>query len=88
MYFGLLLIPDLSMLGYLFNPRVGAVSYNVVHSYFLPLALAAIAVLLNRTDDIRYLLIWTAHIGLDRFLGYGLKYPTAFGDTHLGMLGR
>jgi len=59
------------MLGYLVNARVG-------------LAAAAAAVFLNRTQEVPSLLIWTAHIGLDQLLGYGLKYPTAFGDTHLG----
>lgn len=88
MFFGLLLIPDLSMLAYLINPRIGAASYNVVHSYFLPLALAAFAITLDRTVMFPYLLIWTAHIGMDRLLGYGLKYPEAFGRTHLGFIGK
>ena len=88
MFLGLLLIPDLAMLAYLINPKIGAVSYNVVHSYFLPLAFAASALALNRTAMLPYLLIWTAHIGMDRVLGYGLKYPQAFGRTHLGFIGK
>ncbi len=76
--------PDLSMVGYLISPKVGAVCYNVVHSYFLPLALAALAMFLDRWNAFPYLFIWFAHIGFDRALGYGLKYPTAFGSTHLG----
>jgi hypothetical protein len=88
MFFGLLLIPDLSMLAYLINPKIGAVFYNVVHSYFLPLALAAFAIAFDRTVMLPYLLIWTAHIGMDRLLGYGLKYPEAFGRTHLGFIGK
>lgn len=83
---GLPLIPDLSMLPYLINPRVGSISYNVVHSYFLPLGPATVAIATYRVGMVPILAIWTAHIGMDRFLGYGLKYPTAFKDTHLGAL--
>jgi hypothetical protein len=32
-------------------------------------------------------LIWLAHIGFDRALGYGLKYKAGFGFTHLGRIG-
>jgi len=86
MFAGLLLTPDLAMLPYLLNPRIGSVSYNVVHSYLLPLGLATVTIIAHRLGILPILLIWTAHIGLDRFLGYGLKYPTAFSDTHLGTL--
>jgi len=87
-FLALLLTPDLSMLPYLINPHVGSASYNAVHSYFLPLGLTAIAVAFGHIETLPYLSIWLAHIGLDRFLGYGLKYPTAFGQTHLGYLGK
>ena len=87
-FFALFLTPDIVMLFYLINPRVGGVAYNVVHSYLLPLGLAALAVFLGQSGMLAYLYIWTAYIGLDRFLGYGLKYPAAFGKTHLGDLGR
>ena len=83
-FFGLLLVPDLAMLPYLLNPRIGALSYNVVHSYFLPLGLAAGALVSNNVALLPYVCIWTAHIGMDRALGFGLKYPTAFARTHLG----
>ena len=86
MFFGLLLVPDLSMLPYLINPRVGGAVYNVFHSYFSPLAVAAVAIAFYRAGLLPYILIWTAHIGMDRLLGYGLKYSTAFGRTHLGTL--
>jgi Domain of unknown function (DUF4260) len=79
----LFLMPDLSMLGYAAGVRVGAISYNAVHCYAAPLILGVWAL---GTDDHAILalsLIWTAHIGLDRMLGYGLKYPTRFKDTHL-----
>ncbi len=87
-FFALFLVPDLSMLPYLANPRAGSVSYNLVHNYVLPLGLAAAALALHHHEFLPDLLIWTAHIGIDRFLGYGLKYPEAFGRTHLGTLGR
>lgn len=80
--------PDLFMLGYLTGPRIGAAMYNIVHSYLLPLALLLMAILTAHPALIPYALIWTAHIGFDRSLGYGLKYPSAFGDTHLGRLGK
>jgi hypothetical protein len=79
----LFLAPDLFMLGYLVNVRAGAVFYNLVHTYALPLLLIAYAVLAARLWLLPYGLIWTAHIGMDRVLGFGLKYPTAFKDTHL-----
>lgn len=79
----LFLAPDLSMLGYLGGPRVGALTYDLVHTYVGPVALGAYGVLGDSGSATRVALIWLAHIGLDRLLGYGLKYPTAFGDTHL-----
>ena len=83
----LFLAPDLSMLGYIAGPRIGAAAYNIVHSYLLPLIFLFVAVLTAHSTLIPYALIWTAHIGFDRLLGYGLKYPSAFGDTHLGRIG-
>ncbi len=80
----LLLVPDASMLGYLGGPRFGAVAYNAFHSYPLPAVLAAFGLLGGFPLALAVALVWFAHIGLDRTVGYGLKYPTAFGDTHLG----
>ena len=82
----LLLAPDLSMLGYAFNVRVGAPFYNAAHTVTLPLGLAAAALVTGYAAALPYLLIWLAHIGMDRVLGYGLKYPTHFQDTHLQRL--
>jgi hypothetical protein len=82
----LLLVPDLSMLGYLAGPRVGAAVYNVFHTYALPSALVAYGLLGGSTVSIAVALIWFAHIGVDRMLGYGLKYSSGFKDTHLGRL--
>jgi hypothetical protein len=82
------LVPDFSMLGYLVNSRIGAHSYNAVHSYILPSALALAAFLPHRQALLPFALIWFNHIGVDRLLGYGLKYPAGFGFTHLSRLGK
>lgn len=79
----LALAPDLSFLGYLAGPRVGALAYDVVHTYVGPVALGVAGVLGDSGLAVQLALIWLAHIGADRLLGYGLKYPTAFTDTHL-----
>jgi hypothetical protein len=78
------LVPDLSMLGYLAGRRVGAACYNAGHSYLGPAALCAAGAALNAHGVLLAASIWAAHIGFDRMLGYGLKYGTGFGDTHLG----
>lgn len=80
----LLLAPDLSMLGYLAGPRIGAAAYNVFHSYPLPAAVGIAGVLAGAPFAVALALVWFAHIGMDRTIGYGLKYPTDFKDTHLG----
>ena len=79
----LFLAPDLSILGYVAGPRAGALTYDVVHTYVGPIALGVAGVLGGSDLAIQLALIWSAHIGLDRLLGYGLKYPTGFKDTHL-----
>ncbi len=81
----LLLAPDLSMLGYyLAGPRAGAAVYNAFHAYPLPAALVAFGLIGGNTHTVSVALIWFAHIGMDRLVGYGLKYPTGPKDTHLG----
>ena len=84
----LILAPDLSMLGYLAGPRVGAVAYNALHILIAPLVLGIAGVLLVGPITTAVALIWIAHIAIDRALGYGLKLPTGFQDTHLGRIGR
>jgi hypothetical protein len=79
----LCLWPDLSMLGYLANARIGAGLYNLVHTDLWPLIVAIYAFAVHRPTMLLFALIWLAHIGMDRMLGYGLKYPTFFKDTHL-----
>ena len=87
LFAALWLAPDLSILGYLGGPKLGARIYNAIHSYVTPATLAVMAVLLKSPVLLPYALIWINHIGVDRMLGYGLKYPDGFGWTHLGKLG-
>ncbi len=79
----LVLAPDLSMAGYAAGPRVGAAAYDVAHTYSLPIVLGAIGVIADAETAVQISLIWMAHIGVDRALGYGLKYQSGFKDTHL-----
>lgn len=79
----LLLVPDISMFGYMINKKVGAMAYNFVHTYTVPIFLSLVLWLVGQTSQVWLALIWMAHIGFDRLLGYGLKYETAFKDTHL-----
>jgi hypothetical protein len=83
-FFALFLVPDLAMLGYLVSKRVGAALYNAGHSYLGPAMLAALGAAIDARALLLGACIWAAHVGFDRFLGYGLKYATGFGDTHLG----
>ena len=84
LFIALLLAPDLSAIGYLRNPRVGSWTYNAVHTTVLPLSLFVIGTLSGQTTLAQLALIWLAHIGMDRTVGYGLKYAEAFKVTHLG----
>ncbi len=83
-FFAFFLAPDLSFAAYLAGPRAGAVVYNLAHTYVFPVALATGCLLTGEAGlPVQVALIWAAHIGADRLLGFGLKYPTAFKDTHL-----
>jgi Domain of unknown function (DUF4260) len=79
----LFLAPDLFMLGYLKDRKWGSAIYNLAHTLAIPLPLLLVARYFQAPLPIPYALIWVAHIGFDRMLGYGLKYPTFFKDTHL-----
>jgi len=82
------LAPDLSMLGYLASPCRGARVYNAFHTYVGPAVLALGALLLRAHGVLPVALIWANHIGVDRLLGFGLKYADGFGFTHLGRVGK
>jgi hypothetical protein len=83
LFVALILAPDLSFGGYVFGTKVGAVVYDAVHTEIFPFALGTLGVVAHSSTATKVALIWLAHIGGDRLLGYGLKYPTAFKDTHL-----
>lgn len=80
----LLFTPDLAMAGYLISARSGAALYNAAHLSALPAVLGAASLVLGWDAGLLVALVWLAHIGMDRALGFGLKYETAFKDTHLG----
>jgi hypothetical protein len=84
----LLLAPDISMVGYLIGPHVGAIAYNIVHNWATAGAVLGLGLLLSVPGLVLVGVLLVAHVGMDRAFGYGLKYPTAFQDTHLGRIGR
>lgn len=84
----LLLVVDVSMVGYIAGPRPGAVAYNIAHNWATGLFVLAVGWALTSSPLLLAGAILIAHVGMDRFAGYGMKYPTAFKDTHLGRLGR
>jgi hypothetical protein len=84
----LFFVPDLSMLGYLVNPKIGAAAYNAAHTTVVYGPLAVYGYLSGFSVALAVGLIGLAHVGFDRLLGYGLKYPLGFGYTHLGRVGR
>ncbi|MBA2518247.1 MAG: DUF4260 domain-containing protein [Chloroflexia bacterium] len=79
----LILAPDLSALGYLAGPGIGSRTYNLAHTYVGPILLYAVAIAAGWPLATQLALIWLAHIGIDRALAYGLKYPSGFKHTHL-----
>jgi hypothetical protein len=88
LYLILFLFPDLSFLAYTGGNRLGSAVYNALHSYVGPALVGFAGYRTGQPDAVAFALIWTAHIGFDRMLGYGLKYPTGFGHTHLGRKAR
>ena len=79
----LFLAPDLSFVGLAGGGRVGAIAYDAAHTYVGPILLASGALIGDWTTGVQLGLIWLAHIGIDRALGYGLRYPNAFNENHL-----
>jgi hypothetical protein len=81
------LLPDLSFLAYLAGARAGAAAYNAAHSSVGGVAMITVGALFAAPAFVTAGLVWTAHVGFDRALGYGLKYGRGFGFTHLGPIG-
>jgi Domain of unknown function (DUF4260) len=84
----LFLVPDLSFAAYLAGPRAGAIVYNAAHCYLGPMTLMVAGFSMSSPLVLSIAMIWLAHIGIDRALGYGLKYGAGFGFTHLGRIGK
>jgi hypothetical protein len=84
----LLLLPDISAIGYLHGPRLGAFTYNVVHNWAAGLAVLGLGLARGATPVTILGAILIAHVGMDRAVGYGLHLSSTFQDTHLGRLGR
>lgn len=88
LFWSTVLLPDLALCGYLVNVKMGAQLYNITHSKLFPSVLAGAAIVMGNTLFSALALIWFVHIGFDRMLGYGLKYPEGFKVTHLGAIGK
>jgi hypothetical protein len=80
--------PDLAFFGYLAGPKAGAIVYNAVHIYGFGAVVLALGALVDQPWISALGFLWLAHCGFDRMLGYGLKLPSGFHDTHLGRIGR
>ena len=87
-YLILFLVPDISFAAYLAGPKFGALVYNAAHSYLGPMALMTIGFASGEPLTLSIAMIRLAHIGIDRALGYGLKYEAGFAFTHLGRIGK
>jgi hypothetical protein len=84
---GLLLSPDISMLAYLINPRIGAAIYNLAHHKGVAISVYLIGIYLKNPGIQLAGIILFAHSSMDRIWGYGLKFPDSFNHTHLGIIG-
>jgi hypothetical protein len=84
----LFFVPDLSFAAYLAGPRFGAMIYNAAHSYLAPMTMMTFGFSTAEPLILSIAMIWLAHIGFDRMLGYGLKYAAGFGFTHMGRIGK
>ncbi|MDH5160511.1 DUF4260 domain-containing protein [Heyndrickxia oleronia] len=83
LFFVLLLVPDITMIGYAINNKIGAKVYNFGHSFILPLLLALGYLSFSKDYLLIISIIWLSHIFMDRLLGFGLKYQDSFNKTHI-----
>jgi len=83
----LLLLPDMSMIGYMINNKTGAYLYNLVHHKGLALLVYAIGFFMGSIAIQLAGIILFAHSSMDRLFGYGLKHTDSFRHTHLGKIG-
>jgi hypothetical protein len=84
LFVALCLAPDIAFLGLPFGKRIGTFAYNTLHTYILPALLAIAGLALDENLVVAIAVIWAAHIGMDRMIGYGLKYAGGdFKETHI-----
>lgn len=88
MFILLLFLPDICMVGYVFGNKIGAIAYNIGHSLILPVIMLTLGIVWQNNLIVLLALVWLAHIGMDRALGYGLKTTKGFKHTHLGDIGK
>lgn len=88
LFWSTILLPDIALLAYLINKEAGAIAYNLTHAKILPALLAGAGMVYSMPMLLALSLIWFMHIGVDRLLGYGLKYSRGFKLTHLGVIGK
>ncbi|AST96280.1 Uncharacterised protein [Niallia circulans] len=86
LFFVLLLVPDITMIGYALNEKIGATVYNIGHSFTLPLLLTLFSFYFSNDNLLLISIIWIAHIFMDRLFGFGLKYQESFKNTHIQRL--
>lgn len=87
LFLAVLLVPDVSMVGYLHGSHAGAISYNILHNWAIGGLVLGIGIVAASPFLTLAGVILISHVGMDRVFGYGLKYPTSFQDTHLGRIG-
>jgi len=83
LFFVAWVLPDLGMIGYVKNSKLGSLTYNLTHTYIIPLILALFFILIDNSFGLQMMYVWFSHLGLDRLAGYGLKYPDKFKNTHM-----
>lgn len=78
----MLLVPDISMIGYLIDKKLGAIIYNSVHNYILPFLIFLVGIHVENPYILLAAIVLMGHVGMDRMLGFGLKYPSNFKNAH------
>jgi len=87
-FLALILVPDIGMIGYLFNSKIGAIAYNLFHNKAIAILFILFGILFIGEIYTLVGIIMFSHAAMDRFFGYGLKYPDSFNNTHLGKIGK
>ncbi len=83
----LILTPDISMVGYIWGVRIGALIYNLFHHKGIAILLIIIGYYFDEKITMMAGIILFGHSSMDRIFGYGLKYKKGFKFTHLGKIG-